>query len=475
MNRTIPREPARPRPLVPLLPYQQADVEARDRFRWNCWARQTGKSFTKSLRRIVRGLHRRRNQIFLSAGERQARELMQKARTHCQTLKVGCEYYEGLSLGATFYQLEIRLPRRVRIIALPANPLTARGYTGDLLLDEFAMHTHDREIWASIFPSLLRGWGELDVASTPKGKSNMFYELRHNDMFAKSLVTLPEAIAQGLQADAEQVRQAMGDEELYRQEFLCDFLDQATAFLSYEQIAGCVEPQLVVHDNAAALATEQRDLFVGVDIGRLRDLTVFWVLCPAAKDAGHAPQPPTPGPRPLDPNISSARQRLHDPAARSFTTVAIIELSLRPFREQFDVLCQLLSRRNVRCCCIDGGGIGMQLAEQALERFGPRRVRPIVFTPALKSEIATQLRIAVERGGVRIPPDARIRTDWHSLERTMSESGHFRLSAPRVQGSHADRFWAAALALHAAQQVSGSGRPESLSIGPLPFARKGTW
>ena len=28
----------------------------------------------------------------------------------------------------------------------------------------------------------------------------------------------------------------------------------------------------------------------------------------------------------------------------------------------------------------------------------------------------------------------------------MTESGHFRLTAPRREGSHADRFWAAALA-----------------------------
>lgn len=34
-----------------------------------------------------------------------------------------------------------------RIIGLPANPETARGFTGDVLLDEFAMHAFDREIW----------------------------------------------------------------------------------------------------------------------------------------------------------------------------------------------------------------------------------------------------------------------------------------------------------------------------------------
>jgi phage FluMu gp28-like protein len=456
--------------MVPLLPYQHADVYARDRFRWNCWARQTGKSFTKALRRIIRGLHRRRNQIFLSAGERQSRELMQKARMHCQALRLVHEFNERPSeFGTTCHQLEILLPRRVRIIGLPANPYTARGYTGDLLLDEFAMHTHDREIWAAIFPSLLRGWGELDVASTPKGQSNMFFELRQNKMFAQSVMTLPEAIAQGLEADAKQMRHAIGDEELYRQEFLCEFLDEATAFLTYEQISACVDTRLVVHESPAGLRDEQRDLYVGVDVGRLRDLTVIWVL--RMED----PEPGVPASESTIENRQSTIYSPHQPQPlKLFVTVAIIELSLRPFREQFDVLCEIMSRRNVRRCCIDAGGVGMQLAEQAVERFG-HRVQPVIFTAAIKSQVAMQLRIVVEAAAIRIPPDERIRNDWHSLRRTVSEVGNFRLSAPRLDGSHADRFWAAALAVYAAQQCTGLERPESLSIGPLQFARKGTW
>ena len=72
----------------------------------------------------------------------------------------------------------------MRIIGLPANPMTARGFTGDVFLDEFAMHRDDRAIWAAVFPTILRGGGELDVASTPKGRDNLFAELRTNEQFA---------------------------------------------------------------------------------------------------------------------------------------------------------------------------------------------------------------------------------------------------------------------------------------------------
>ena len=470
VSKSEPTIAARPEPVIPLLDYQREDIECDARFRWNCWSRQTGKSFTKSLRRILRGLKRGRTQIFLSAGERQSRELMQKARQHCQALKIATDYYDTSffrDLGVK--QLELRLPGGVRIIGLPANPQTARGFTGDVFLDEFAMHAFDREIWAAMFPSLLRGDGELDVASTPKGQQNVFYQLRGNEMFSTSVVTLPDAIRQGLEADAEQIRRAMGDDTLYRQEFLCEFLDESTAFLTYEQIAACADPTLTVHDDAGPLATETREMFVGVDVGRVRDLTVFWVLAREPSVLAEPQALACAGPR------RHGKAPLRQPSAQgdALSTVALLELANVPFRRQFDLLSEILDLRKVRRCCIDAGGIGMQLAEQAVERFGEHRVEAVTFTSALKSQIAMGLRIAVEGRRIRIPNDDRIRNDWHSLQRQMTASGHVRLAAKRLAGSHADRFWAAALAVHAAE--TGGGRIESLTVRPIRFAREGAW
>ena len=133
-----------------------------------------------------------------------------------------------------------------------------------------------------------------------------------------------------------------------------------------------------------------------------------------------------------------------------------------------------MANRMVRKCCIDGGGIGMQLAEQAVEHFGAHRVEAVQFTPAFKSQIATGLRIEVEAGRIRIPDDERIVRDWHSIERGMSAAGRFVLSAPRQDGSHGDRFWAAALAVHAAG-AGETGRVECHMVAPIKFARSGIW
>jgi phage FluMu gp28-like protein len=181
-------------------------------------------------------------------------------------------------------------------------------------------------------------------------------------------------------------------------------------------------------------------MFIGVDVGRRRDLTVIWVF---AKDADR------------------------------LVTVGLFELAGAPFRAQFELLGELLSIRRVRKCCIDAGGIGMQLAEQCVEEYGAHRVEGVTFTPALKSQLGLGLRIAVENRRIVIPNDERIAADWHSLQRTMSETGHFRLTAPRREGSHADRFWSAALALHAADEPAG--KVEAVETPQLLFAKKGTW
>ncbi len=431
---------ATPKPFLNLLPYQKEDVESQARFRWSCWSRQSGKSFTKSLRRILRGIQRRRNQIFLSASERQSRELMQKARMHCQTLQMATRqcnsrFFEGTSLR----QLEFVLPNGVRIIGLPANPQTMRGFTGDVFLDEFAMHSDDRAIWASIFPTLLRGNGELDIASTPKGKRNMFYDLSLNERFERSTVTLYDAVDQGLEVDPADIRSSMADEELFRQEFLCEFLDEATALLTYDQIAACEDASLDKDASIDGLSADG-DLTVGIDVGRKHDLTVIWIL---------------------------ERQ------GETLVTRAVLERRNQPFREQYELICNVLSLPAVRRCCIDAGGIGMQLAEAAVEDFGRHRVEAVTFTNTIKNQLSAHLRIAVEDRRIRIPVDQAIRNDWHALERSITERGLVRFDAARSTSGHADRFWAAALAVRAAGCVSGE--TNCLSVKPLAFACKGAW
>jgi phage FluMu gp28-like protein len=421
--------------------YQRAAISVAARFTWNNWSRQTGKSFTFSLRRLIRGLLRRRNQIFLSAGERQSRELMDKVRQHCQTLQIACEFHDTECFeGTRLRKLEAVLPGGVRIIGLPANPMTARGFTGDVFLDEFAMHRDDRAIWAALFPTLLRGRGELDVASTPRGRKNVFFRLRNNPRFAQATVTIHDAAAAGLPVDLDEIRAALGDEETFRQEFECEFVDEATAFMPHALITSCQDVTLSTAVDDARLAAREACIFAGVDVGRMRDLTVVW---------------------------------LWEQVGEAFVTRGVIEMARTSFAVQRRVIESLLSRPAVRRCCVDAGGLGMQLAEELTAHFGAHCVESIHLTAAVKSDLAGRLRVWAERGVLRIPVDDAIRHDWHSIERVVTPAGHVRYDAERGAGGHADRFWAAALGLHAAGQPTG--KPEYVAGRSLTFARPGAW
>lgn len=434
--------PDPPAGVIPLLDYQREDVASPARFRWNCWSRQVGKSFTKSLRRLLRGLARGRNQVFLSAGERQSRELMLKTQQHCRALNIACRFQNDQFFEGTRYkQLTIELPNGLRIIGLPANPLTARGFTGDVFLDEFAMHGDDREIWAAIFPTLLRGDGELDIASTPKGLDNLFAELRHNERFEHSVVTLDDAVAAGLAIDPIEIRESMQDEELYRQEFGCAFLDEAHAFLTHEQLRGIECSDLCKLLEMQDLRACDGDLYCGVDIGRMRDLTVMWVL-----------------------------ERVGD----QLVTRGLRESRHEPFRLQWAALKELLALPRMRRCCIDAGGIGMPLAEAAQEAFGGSKIEPVTFTAAVKDEMATRLRVHVEDQTLRIPADDAIRNDFHSIRRSVTTAGPARYEAARGGDGHADRFWAACLAVRAAAS-GGMGPIEMMRGASLRFERGGIW
>ena len=112
----------------------------------------------------------------------------------------------------------------------------------NVLLDEFAFHPDSHKIWAALFPTITRGY-KLQVISTPQGKQNKFYELcTSNEKFSKHKLTIYDAVAQGLELrdengsriTPEDLRQALGDEDAWQQEYMVEFLDEATAFLTYE-------------------------------------------------------------------------------------------------------------------------------------------------------------------------------------------------------------------------------------------------
>ena len=145
--------------------YQRRWFDDRSRFKLGKFARQTGKTFTTTLETVDDSFEHvvrqaRTRWVILSRGERQAREAMDEgvklhARAYGMTFQ---EYEQDYDIGAVRYTaLEVALPHGSRILALPANPDTARGFSANVFLDEFAFHKDSTAIWKALFPVISAG------------------------------------------------------------------------------------------------------------------------------------------------------------------------------------------------------------------------------------------------------------------------------------------------------------------------------
>lgn len=108
----------------------------------------------------------------------------------------------------------------------------------------------------------------------------------------------------------------------------------------------------------------------------------------------------------------------------------------------------------MRRACLDATGLGEMLAENARRAFG-YKVEPVKFTLEVKADLAQRLRLFFEDRRIRIPEDRALREDLHAVRRIITPSGNVRYDAERSERGHADRFWALALALHAAETRKG--------------------
>jgi phage FluMu gp28-like protein len=100
--------------------------------------------------------------------------------------------------------------------------------------------------------------------------------------------------------------------------------------------------------------------------------------------------------------------------------------------------------------CMDYTGLGIGWGDDAQDQFGTYRIELVTFTARVKEALAYPVRNAMEDRRLRIPYDKHIRSDLRSVTKQTTAAGNIRFTAERTPDGHADRFWALALAMHAA-------------------------
>lgn len=331
--------------------------------------------------------------------------------------------------------LIIEFSNGTKIHALSSNPKAFRSKGGKVVLDEFAFHNNADELWNAARPCITWGY-PLRILSTHNGQNCLYY--RFLDQIQKGQLKwshhktpIQLAVEEGLvdriykrETSAQERASWIKNEQencfneyTWLQEYCCIAVDETSAFLPYDLITSCE-----LDDILKSLSEIQHDFYVGVDVGRKKDLTVIWVLEKIE-------------------NIKYTRK--------------VIELAQMPFCKQEEILHEILSHKFFRRNCQDNTGIGMQMAENAQYKFGKFRVEGITFTNKVKEELAYNLRTEFENKTVFIPKRHEIREDLHSIRRLTTSAGNIRFDAERSDNGHADRFWALALALHAVNNSSG--------------------
>jgi len=422
-----------------LLPYQAAWVLDPARLKIAEKSRQIGWTWATAY-----GLVRRKSQRearldawISSRDDIQARLFLEDCKAFAGILQTGAEDLGERAVDTEGHSAYIlKLANALRIHSMSSNPDAQAGKRGDRVLDEFALHPDPRKLYAIAYPGITWG-GSMEIFSTHRGGDNFFNsligEIKHKNNpkgFSLHTVTLATALDQGflfkLQAKlpADDPRQAMdegeyydfikagcADEESFHQEYMCVPADEAGAFISFALLDGCKHAAGSDWQTVGAGA-----LYLGVDIGRVKDLTCFWLV----EDAGGV-----------------------------FLTRRLIVMQNATFDEQERTFYELMELPGLRRACIDQTGIGRQFAERAAQKYGSR-AEGVTFTAAVKETLAYPLKAAMEDKTLRIPDDRAVFADFRAIRKTTTSAGNIRFEGERTKDGHSDRFWAAALALHAA-------------------------
>lgn len=462
------------------------------------WSRQIGKSYTLAAWAVDRLLTQlQKNDTWLitvlSNSRDNGAEFVIKCQDVCNKLGMAMEKQAKAVGDAMVYdatddspdlkyenmRMEIRVTLTVngrervgRIKVLAANPRTARGFSGDLILDEFAFHEDSNAIWEAAEPILSANPEFLcRIASTGNGKHNMFYRMSSgagpNDgtVFVSSAgfkvcrVTRSEAWKMGVKIYDPNTRQPITpdearkkalDKRAYDQNYECKFADENMALLTNELIQQAERDGIPIDEQAwspvsmARMWRAEGELSLGGDIGRNRDITVFAVI---------------------------------EKIGQTKRIIAMLRMSgmrLPAQQTQLDLVCALPKFQRA---CIDMTGIGLGLVEYAQEKWGDYKIQGVNFattepisdriraegrkteTARVTEIMATEMLGCFEDRSIEIcvELDADGRDDLRKPEKITSPGGRVSIAAVRDEAGHADHFWAFALAIRAAMDFRPAG------------------
>ena len=302
----------------------------------------------------------------------------------------------------------------VDVKSLTSNAVADEGYTGNVYLDEFALHEDDERIYRSLFPTITWGY-KIRIISRPFGQSGKFYDIYTNESkypdYSRHRFDINRAVGDGLPINVDELRRNF-DDDGFRENYLCEFIDESTAYIPYNLIRLCVG------DTPEDLKGGVN--YLGVDVGRKHDHTIVYVLT-----------------------------KLGD----KLYTKTYHRLTKQSFENQKAFILGVMQSEKIHRGAIDASGLGMQLGEE-LHKAYPL-LEQVTFTNESKERLAVLSKRQFENRTIQIPDDTKLISSIHSIRKMVTAMNNIRFDAERNSDGHADEFWAMALGVHASQSSSG--------------------
>lgn len=453
-----------------LLPYQIRWINDESRLKLGDKSRRTGWTWAEAYDAVSRRFRktdpRNEDYWFSSADESAALEFIEYCDDFARMLGAVAQRFtmdvQDPATGKTATAFCLKCPNNTKITAMSSSPRRFRSKGGDVCLDEFDFHDDPDGMYDAANPVTTWG-GSLRIFSTPNGTGRLYHrmvedcqkvlralgvesfsdhgafppfdvvqakadEMGVSPVFSYHRVTIVDAIAQGLVEKINRVkgtrwtredfladcRRKSRSEDGFLQEYMCQPSEDARAWLDYALIRSC-EDDTCPQPGEPLTNHAGGPLYIGIDVGRIHDLTVVWVL-----------------------------EKVGD----VFWTRQIVVLERMSIPDQVDRVLALLKDlpRWVRCC-IDIGSFGRAIVEYAQAAFGEYRVEGVDFTLKSKADMAIRGKEYCQDRRVRICRNDRVREGLHKVKKVVTAAGNERFEAERDEAGHADEFWALMLGL----------------------------
>jgi terminase large subunit-like protein len=156
--------------------------------------------------------------LVISPSARQSGEFVRKAARFLEKLGVQPK-------GDGDNEMSLLLPNRSRIVGLPSNEVTVRGFSAvSLMIIDEAARVSD-EMYHALRPMLAASRGRLWLMSTPHGKRGFFYEAWKLGGRGCLRITVPATECRRISRSFLREEQSILGEHDFRQEYMCEFED----------------------------------------------------------------------------------------------------------------------------------------------------------------------------------------------------------------------------------------------------------